>query len=107
MDEVGPLQLLRIAFDGNRVKGEILPELDRLKRLRIVRVIDLLVVRKDTEGRVMVSKATDLEWEDAASLGSYLGGLAGIKAAGLPGYERGALGGAAELADGHVFDEDD
>jgi uncharacterized membrane protein len=104
---LGPIQMLSIAFDGNRFKGEILPELERLKRKKIVRIIDLLRVRKDGEGNVMVSTASDLEWEEATSFGSYIGALAGFGAAGTAGIERGAIAGAAELADGHLFDEED
>jgi uncharacterized membrane protein len=107
MEGLGPIQLLCVAFDGNRFKGEIFPELDRLKRERIVRIIDLLVVRKDDEGRVTVMTASDLDWEEATSFGSYVGALAGYRAAGAEGLERGAIAGAAELADGHVFDDDD
>jgi uncharacterized membrane protein len=103
----GPIQLLAVAFPGNRFKGEILPELDRLKRRRIVRVLDLLLVRKDRSGNVMVGTASDLEWEEATALGSYLGGLAGLAAGGEAGLERGSIIGAAELADGHVFDDED
>jgi uncharacterized membrane protein len=99
--------MLAFAFDGNRFKGEILPELDRLKRKRIVRIIDLLVIRKDAEGRVMAMTSSDLDWEEATAFGSYVGALAGFGAAGPEGIERGAIAGAAELADGHLFDEED
>jgi uncharacterized membrane protein len=99
--------MLAFAFDGSRFKGEILPELDRLKRKRIVRIIDLLVIRKDAEGRVMSMTSSDLDWEEATAFGSYVGALAGFGAAGAEGIERGAIAGAAELADGHLFDEED
>jgi uncharacterized membrane protein len=108
VEDVGPIQMLCLAFDGNRFKGEILPELDRLKRERIVRIIDLLVVRKDEEGRVMVMTASDLDWEEATAFGSYVGALAGLGASGSPeGMEAGSMAGAAELADGHLFNEND
>jgi uncharacterized membrane protein len=107
VEEVGPIQMLCVAFDGNHFKGEIVPELDRLKRERIIRIIDLLVVRKDDEGRVMQMTSSDLDWEEATAFGSYVGALAGYGAAGPEGVERGALAGAAELADGHLFDEND
>lgn len=107
MEDVGPIQMLCVAFDGNRFKGEILPELDRLKRERIIRIIDLLVVRKDEEGRVMVMTSSDLDFEEATSFGSYVGALAGLGAGGPEGMERGAMAGAAELADGHLFNEGD
>jgi uncharacterized membrane protein len=107
VESLGPIQMLTFAFAGNRFKGEILPELERLKRHEIVRIIDLLIVRKDAAGKVMVSTATDLDWEEAVAFGSYVGSLAGFAAFGAEGIEPGAIAGAAELADGHVFDEDD
>jgi uncharacterized membrane protein len=107
MESMGPIQMLSVAFPGNRFKGEILPELERLKEAKIIRVIDLLMVRKDALGNVMVSTATDLDWDEAVSFGSYAGALAGYAAAGASGIEPGAMAGAAELADGHLFNEDD
>jgi uncharacterized membrane protein len=107
VEDVGPIQMLCVAFDGNRFKGEILPELDRLKRERIIRIIDLLVVRKDDEGRVTQMTSSDLDWEEATAFGSYVGALAGFDAAGPEGMERGSMAGAAEFADGHLFDEND
>jgi uncharacterized membrane protein len=107
VEDLAPIQMLTLAFDGNRFKGEILPELERLKRERIIRVIDLLVVRKDPEGRVMVMTSSDLDWEEATSFGSYVGALSGYKSVGPAGVEPGSIAGAAELADGHLFDEND
>ena len=107
MESMGPIQMTSLAFPGNRFKGEILPELEKLKKQGIVRVIDLLLVRKDELGNVMVTTASDLDWQEAVSFGSYVGALAGYTAAGAAGIERGAMAGAAELADGHLFDEDD
>src|SRR3954469_2997915 len=107
MESMGPIQMASFAFPGNRFKGEILPELEKLKKAGIVRIVDLLLVRKDEMGNVMVTTASDLDWEEAVSFGSYIGALAGYAAAGPAGIEKGAMAGAAELADGHLFDEDD
>ena len=107
MESMGPIQMTSFAFPGNRFKGEILPELEKLKKAEIVRIVDLLLVRKDELGNVMVTTASDLDWEEAVSFGSYVGALAGYAAAGPAGIEKGAMAGAAELADGHLFDEDD
>ena len=107
MESMGPIQMTSLAFPGNRFKGEILPELERLKKAEIVRIVDLLLVRKDDLGNVMVTTATDLDWQEAVSFGSYIGALAGYAAAGAAGIEKGAMAGAAELADGHLFDQDD
>ena len=106
-ESYGPIQMLAVAFDGNEFRGELLPELDRLKRKRIIRIIDLLFVRKDADGNVMTMTASDLDFDEATAFGSWIGALAGLGAAGGAGLERGAIAGAAELADGHLFDEDD
>jgi uncharacterized membrane protein len=106
VENPGPIQLLAVAFPGSRFKGKILPELDRLKRKRLIRVLDLLFIRKDFEGNVSVGRGSDLDWEEATALGSYLGALAGIAAGGEDALERGSISGAAQLADGHIFDED-
>ena len=55
----------------------------------------------------MVTTGTDLAWEEATALGSYFGGLAGFLRQGPDGFERGAIAGAAEMADGHIFDDND
>jgi uncharacterized membrane protein len=107
IESPGFIQMLVVAFPGNRFKGEILPELDRLKSDAVIRVIDLLIVRKDAAGNVLVATASDLDWDEATALGSYLGALAGLASAGAEGLERGALAGAAAFADGHLFDEED
>jgi uncharacterized membrane protein len=101
----GPIQIWAFAFDGNQFKGEILPELDRLKDAEVIRLIDLLVVRKDAAGRVATITASDLDWEEATSFGAVIGGLLGLGFAGEEGAEVGAMTGAVELADGHVFSD--
>jgi uncharacterized membrane protein len=107
MESMGPIQMISVAFPGNRFKGQILPELERLKRENIIRIVDMLVVRKDSEGGVLVMTASDLDWDEAVAFGSYVGALAGYAALGPEGIERGAMAGAAEMADGHLFDQDD
>ncbi|MGE5274494.1 MAG: hypothetical protein ACM3QU_12160 [Verrucomicrobiota bacterium] len=101
----GPIQIWTFAFDGNSFRGEILPELDRLKDAEVIRVIDLLVVRKDAEGRVATVTASDLDWEEATSFGAMIGGLIGLGFDGEEGAKVGAMAGALELADGHLFSD--
>jgi uncharacterized membrane protein len=102
----GPVQIWSFVFDGNRFKGEILPELERLKKARVIRLVDLLVVRKDSTGAVATLTASDLDWEEASSFGAILGALMGWGASGADGVARGAIAGAVELADGHAFGEE-
>jgi uncharacterized membrane protein len=106
LSEMGPVQVLTLVFDGNHFKGEILPELERLKTLGVIRVIDLLFVRKDSMGAVATLTATDLDWEEAATFGATIGSLIGWGVAGAEGAEIGWMAGAADSADGHSFDEE-
>jgi uncharacterized membrane protein len=103
----GPVQMLFVAFEGNRFRGEIWPELERLKREGIVRILDLLVIRKDSEGAVALTEASDLGWEEAVDFGQAMGALAGFTREGIPGIEPGAMAGMADLMDGHLFDKED
>ena len=105
--QFGPVQMLVVAFDGNRFRGEIWPELERLKREGVVRILDLMLVRKDSVGAVSHMVASDLSWEEASAFGETMGMLAGFARDGLPGAERGAIAGMAEMMDGHLFDEED
>ena len=103
----GPVQLLFVAFEGNRCRGEIWPELERLKREGVVRIIDLLLVRKDETGAVSELRSTDLGWEEAVEFGEAMGAVAGYIREGLPGVDPGAMVGMADLMDGHLFNEED
>jgi hypothetical protein len=46
----GPVDLLALEFHTDQLKGEIVPELLELVRTKIVRLIDLVVIRKDEDG---------------------------------------------------------
>jgi uncharacterized membrane protein len=103
---IGPVQMLVVGFDGPEFKGEILEELKRLKEADIVRVIDLLVIYKDEEGKVETLHSSDLDQDEAMEFGAVAGALIGLGAAGEEGAEAGAIAGAEAMEDGHVLDED-
>jgi uncharacterized membrane protein len=46
----GPVDLLALEFHTDQLKGEIVPELLELVRNKIVRLIDLVVIRKYEDG---------------------------------------------------------
>jgi Family of unknown function (DUF6325) len=48
----GPIDFVALEFKGNQFKGEILPELLDLVNREVVRVIDMIVVKKDADGKV-------------------------------------------------------
>jgi len=104
---VGPVEIFVIAFDDPEFHGEIRAELERLKDGDIIRVVDLLAVRKTEEGVIEAIQRSDLEADEALAFGAAVGALIGFGAAGEDGMELGAVWGLREMADGHVFDDAD
>jgi hypothetical protein len=50
VDELGPVDYIVVEFPGGEFKGEVLPELADLVQRGIVRVLDLVVIKKDNDG---------------------------------------------------------
>jgi uncharacterized membrane protein len=98
--------MLVVGFQGDKFTGEIREELARLKENDVIRLIDLLFVRKNDEGEIEVLQTTDLDQDEAEEFGAIVGALVGFGAGGEEEAERGAIAGAGELEDGHVFDDD-
>ena len=48
----GPVDFVALEFKGNQFKGEIFPALMDLVNRDVVRVIDMIVVKKDADGTV-------------------------------------------------------
>jgi uncharacterized membrane protein len=103
---IGPVQMLVVGFEGPEFKGEILEELNRLKDEDIIRLIDLVVVKKDDEGNIETLHTSDLSDDEAMEFGAIAGALIGLGADGEEGAEAGALAGAEAMEDGQVFDDD-
>jgi len=57
---LGPLEFVVLEFKGNKFTGEIVPELHRIHAKGIVRIIDLVFIRKDKGGQVDVMEMNDL-----------------------------------------------
>jgi hypothetical protein len=71
-----------------------------------VRLIDLLVVRKDADGNVERLQVSDLSDDDAAELGAIAGALIGLGAGGEEAAEAGAVIGAEAAEESHVLPDD-
>ncbi|MEU5595181.1 DUF6325 family protein [Streptomyces sp. NPDC020298] len=52
LEEMGPVDYLIVEFPGNRMTGEGFPLLVDLVERNIIRILDLVFVRKDTDGSV-------------------------------------------------------
>jgi|Tabmets5t2r1_1033131.scaffolds.fasta_scaffold92590_2 uncharacterized membrane protein len=103
---IGPVQMLVVGFEGPKFKGEILEELKRLKDEDIIRLIDLLVIKKNDDGTVETLHQSDLSGDEAMEFGAVAGALVGLGAAGEEGAKAGARAGAEAMEDGHAFDEE-
>jgi uncharacterized membrane protein len=103
---IGPVQMLIVGFQDPDFRGEILEELTRLKDADIIRLIDLVVVKKDDEGNIETLHTSDLDEDDALEFGAVAGALIGLGMAGEEGAEAGAMAGAEAMADGQLFDDD-
>ena len=104
---IGPVQMLVLGFAEPNFTGKIAAELERLKDSDTIRIIDVLVVKKELDGDLTIVQATDLTQDESMEFGAVVGGLIGLGAAGEEGMEAGAVAGAEALEDGRVFDEDE
>ena len=102
---MGPVQMLVLGFDDPNFRGEALAELERLREHDIIRLIDLLVVRKTQDGELEAIEARDKEASE--EFGAYVGALVGLGAAGEEGAEIGALQGAEAASHGGLLGEEE
>lgn len=76
IDELGPVDWLVVEFPGSRFKGEIAPELNDLVNRGLIRVLDLLLLRKDDDGAIEAFELSDLDEAEIGELRSYEAELA-------------------------------
>ena len=61
IDELGPVDYLVVEFPGSQFSGEIAPALGDLVERGLVRVLDLLVLKKDQDGTLGAFEIPDLD----------------------------------------------
>jgi len=71
VDELGPVDWIVVEFPGSRFKGEIAPALADLVERGIVRVLDLLLIKKDVDGRLDFFEIGDLDESEVGSLRAF------------------------------------
>jgi hypothetical protein len=76
--DLGPVQLLVIAFANGEFDGRVLEELRRLRERDAVRLLDLLFVSKDEDGGIVELGASDLPDAEAAEYGALVRKLFGV-----------------------------
>jgi hypothetical protein len=75
---IAPVEFLLFGFEGNRFDGTILPELARLVEQGFIRVIDLAVISKDTDGVVTILEMQELSPDIADAMIAIAGDVSGL-----------------------------
>ena len=72
---MGPVEYMVIEFAGNQFSGDIVPALNELTDNGIIRIIDLLFVKKDSEGNVTLYELEEIGDDTAAAFDNLDGEL--------------------------------
>jgi len=68
LDEFGPVDYLVIEFPGSKFNGEIAPTLVDLVDRDIIRVLDLVMIRKEADGSFDAFELSDIDTGEAGDL---------------------------------------
>jgi hypothetical protein len=71
VDELGPVDWIVIEFPGSRFNGRIAPALADLVERDLVRILDLLILKKEADGSVEAFELSDLDEAEIGGLRSF------------------------------------
>jgi hypothetical protein len=78
VDSMGPIDYLVVEFPGSRVTGRGFPMLVDLVERGIIRIIDLLFVKKEMDGSVVGLAIADLDRDGTLDLAVFEGASSGL-----------------------------
>lgn len=70
-EELGPVDWILVEFPGSRFNGQIAPALADLVERDLIRVLDLLVLKKDADGELDAFELSDLDDGELGGLRSH------------------------------------
>ncbi len=76
--ELGPIDYLVVEFPGNKMTGEGLPILVDLVDRGIIRILDLVFVRRDLDGSVAAIEVADFDGDGLLDLAVFEGASSGL-----------------------------
>jgi hypothetical protein len=76
--ELGPVDYLVVEFPGNRMTGEGLPLLVDLVDRGIIRILDLVFIRKELDGSVRAFEVADFDGDGTLDLAVFEGATSGL-----------------------------
>jgi Family of unknown function (DUF6325) len=78
LDEMGPIDYIVVEFPGSRMTGEGLPLLVDLVDRGIIRILDLVFVKKELDGSVTGVAIADLDHDGKLDLAVFEGASSGL-----------------------------
>lgn len=76
--EMGPIDYLVMEFPGERMTGESLPLLVDLVDREIIRVLDLVFIRRALDGSITTLTLTEVEADEGLDLSPFDGAWSGV-----------------------------
>ncbi len=78
VDELGPVDYLVVEFPGSRMTGEGLPLLVELVERGIIRILDLVFVKKESDGTIRGVELADMDGDGDLDLAVFEGASSGL-----------------------------
>ncbi len=78
LEQMGPIDYLVVEFPGSRMTGEGLPLLVDLVDRGIIRILDLMFVKKELDGSMKGMAITDLDHDGTLDLAVFEGASSGL-----------------------------
>lgn len=78
IEEMGPIDYVVVEFPGNRMTGEAFPLLVDLVDRGVIRLLDLMFIRKDEDGSVTALEIADLTGDGNLDLAVFEGAKSGL-----------------------------
>jgi Family of unknown function (DUF6325) len=75
---LGPIDYLIVEFPGNRMTGEGFPILVDLVDRGLIRILDLLFVRKDEDGSTTILEIADIDHDGQLDMAVFQGASSGL-----------------------------
>lgn len=78
LETSGPIDYLVVEFPGNRMTGEAFPLLVDLVDRGLIRIIDLVFIRKESDGSLTVLNIADFDKDGRLDLAVFRGASSGL-----------------------------
>ena len=78
LDHMGPIDYLVLEFPGNKMTGEAFPLLVDLVDRGLIRILDLVFIRRETDGSVVGLELSDVDGDGTLDLSVFEGATSGL-----------------------------